>query len=45
MGLFVGDQLDNKTERHIAVSLRLACLGIGIGGLLAGIGIFLEAIF
>ena len=45
MGLLVGDMIDNKTERHVAVSLRIACIGIGVGALLTGLGAFIALVF
>lgn len=45
MGLFVPDMLDNKTEAHIAASVRLACVGIGVGFALTGLGAFIALVF
>ena len=41
MGLFVGDQIDNKTERHIARSIRLLAVELGFGAILVGAGVLL----
>lgn len=38
MGLFVPDMIDNKTEAHVAISIRVAAFGIGVGSVLAGLG-------
>ena len=38
MGLLVGDQIDNKTEAHVALSVRLAGFGVLVGGVGFGIG-------
>lgn len=38
MGFLVGDQIDNKTEAHVAASVRIAALGLAAGALGVGLG-------
>jgi len=38
MGFLVGDQIDNKTEAHVAMSVRIAAWGLGLGALIGGVG-------
>jgi len=38
MGFLVGDQIDNKTEAHVAASVRVAALGVVAGGVGFGLG-------
>ena len=45
MSLFVPDMLDNKTEAHLAASVRIAAIGIGAGFLLVGLGCFFALVF
>jgi hypothetical protein len=37
MGLFVPDMLDNETEAHLALSVRLIAYGWGFAGVMCGI--------
>jgi hypothetical protein len=37
MGLLVPDMLDNKTEAHMAFSVRLIALGWGFAGAMCGL--------
>lgn len=43
MGIF--DQIDNKTEAHVAASVRVMCIGIGVGAFLTGLGAFIALVF
>jgi len=45
MSFLVPDMIDNKTEAHLAQSVRLACIGIGAGFVLAGLGAFIALVF